>query len=220
MMKHILLLTSFILCFHFSYSQEEKITPLHIIKFDVLKSSFCQFHFDYERYNGKRLGLELGVGIIYPNRVISYIDEEPTDFGWYDRTAGHYRGYSLEFTQKFYFPNEHWNPYLGITLSHKYKHCENAKVLNIDEFRSSSYSYYETFSSKRYIESISLMTGFVSSFKKLFSIDLNIGIGLGYFNVWKKENDRNIITEGANQFYAPVFKCGAKLCFGFKGKSK
>src|ERR1044072_4047762 len=99
-----------------------KPVPIHFIKIDVLKSAVCQLHFDYEFYNGKRFGEEIGCSVFYPDRVISFINEEPGDFGWFDRTAGHYRGYGVEFTEKLYFPKKHCNPYIGIVISHKYKH--------------------------------------------------------------------------------------------------
>lgn len=207
-----------------SYSQERKENiPIHIFKIDVLKSAFCQLHFNYEFYNGKRLGEEIGFSYIYPNRVISFINEEPKQGGIFDRTAGHYYGYGFEFRQKFYFPQKHINPYVAFVLTYKYKHCNNA-VVRIDHNYGSSPTY-EIVSAKRHIYSISCMTGFVTSFNRQFLVDLNIGIGLGYFDTETKREDNpqyyyfNSVRPGHSRFFAPVIKCGVKLGFGFKVRS-
>jgi hypothetical protein len=222
-MKAKLLLIAFLLFFQFSYSQEEKkITPIHLVKIDVLKSAFCQLHFNYEFYNGKRLGEEIGFSYIYPNRVISFINEERYEGGYFDRTAGHYHGYGLEFRQKFYYPLYSGSPYLAFVLTSKYKHFKNASI-RIDDHNGSNPSY-EIVSSTRYIYAISVMVGFVTSFKYNFLIDVNAGIGLGYFDTLTKREDSpnyyyfNSIRPGHSRFYSPVIKCGVKLCFGFKGK--
>jgi hypothetical protein len=200
-----------------------KPVPVHFVKIDLLKSAVCQLHCNYEFYNGKHLGEEIGFSFFYPNRVISFINEEPGDLGWFDRTAGHYHGYGIEFTQKFYFPEKHWDPYLGLLFSYKYKHCENANVWIIDEFRSSSYSFNEQVSSRRYIESASLLVGFASGLQHKILVDIHIGLGLGYFDV--RTTHENVqewysIAPGHEHFYAPVFKCGVKLCFGMRRKEK
>jgi hypothetical protein len=221
--KILLGLASLILNFHFCFAQKECIkTPIHILKLDVLKSAFCQLHFNYEFYNGKRLGEEIGFSYIYPNRIISFINEEPQQGGILDRTAGHYSGYGLEFRQKIYFPQKHINPYMAFVLSYKYKYCNNA-VIRIDDSYGSSPSY-ETVSSRRFVYAVSAMFGFVTSFKRVFLTDISAGVGLGYFDILTSRNDNpqfyhwNSIRPGHSRHFAPVLKCGVKLGFGFKNK--
>lgn len=217
----------------FSYSQENRSVPdsvyapthIHFVKVDLLKSAFCQFHVNYEFFNGKHLGEEIGLSLFYPNRLISFVNEEPGDLGWFDRTAGHYKGYGLEFRQKYYFPRKFLNPYLAVDLSYKYKHCEDVNVWIIDEFRSSSYSFNEVVSAKRKVYSVSVMCGFVSRFKKVFTIDAGVGLGVGYYDYLTIHNYppkyySYEILPGQNEFYALAIKAGFKIGFGLRRKMK
>lgn len=210
---------------HFSYSQEkDKRTPIHFLKVDVLKSAFCQLHFNYEFYNGKKLGEEIGFSYIYPNRVLSFINEERYEGGYFDRTAGHYYGYGFEFRQKFYYPLHFGSPYFAFVLTYKYKHFNNG-VIRIDDHNGSNPSY-DIVSSKRYIYALSVMVGYVTNFNHNLLVDVNAGVGLGYFDTMTKREDNpnyyhfNSIRSGHSYFYSPVLKCGVKLCFAIRKNSK
>ncbi|MCW3104473.1 MAG: hypothetical protein JWO09_2913 [Bacteroidetes bacterium] len=228
------ILISLLLFARLSYSRENSAVPdtsyrpgqIHFVKVDLLKSAFCQFHVNYEFFNGKHLGEEVGLSLFYPNRVISFVNEEPGDLGWFDRTAGHYRGYGLEFRQKYYFPRRFFNPYIALALSYKYKHCEDVNVWIIDEFRSSSYSFNEVVSATRKVYSVSAMCGFASRFKNFFTIDAGVGIGIGYYDYLTTHNypppkyHYYDILPGQNSFYSLAIKAGFKIGFGFRRKEK
>jgi hypothetical protein len=219
-MKHKLLFISLIFFVNFSFSQEkDKIIPIHFIKLDVLKSAFCQLHFDYERYNGGHFGTELGFSVFYPNSVLSYLNEEGTF--QFDRLACHYQGYGLELKQKFYFPKKHWNLYFAPQVSFKYKYFNNESIYIVNGFRSSSDSFSEKVSSRMYVKSFSLMAGMLAKANNNLAMDFSAGVGLGYFETLTTltiPGAKNELDLGHHSFYFPVIKLGIKICVGWSRK--
>ncbi|HEX8517382.1 MAG TPA: hypothetical protein VF868_14390 [Bacteroidia bacterium] len=222
----------FILLFHFNllYSQEERSVldslyrpvPVHLLKIDIFKSVSSRLHFDYEYYNGKKSGTELGVNIFYPNRILSYINEGLI----FDNSllVFHYRGVGLELKEKIYFPRKHWNPYFALSLSYDHKYFNNENIYIVSGFRSSSYSFYENWSAKQRVAKAILLAGFASRLKKGFGIEMNFGLGIGYFDSYSIMNSTKSKStyippemKGKHEnYYSPQIGLGVKLYWGFQ----
>jgi hypothetical protein len=211
-----------------SYSQnEDKITPIHFIKIDVFKSAFSQLHFDYERYNGKRGGMEIGIGLFYPNPALYGINESSDDSKKGRNPniyAFKYKGYGIELKRKFYFPKKHWNPYIAPELSFKYKYLDHAEVLISGE-RFSSDGHWNIVSRTMYRTSLCAVVGFTTKLKTGRILDINTGLGFGDIDVNTVVNDygrydTHSQIEGRNNYKVLILQFSLKLCFGLKGKSK
>lgn len=221
-----LLITVFLAaCSCFAQDNPDKPVPVHFIKMDVFKSISSRLHFDYEYFNGKRIGLEAGVSIFYPNRVFSFINE---DFIYHHNLlAFHYRGTGLEAKAKLYFPKKHWKPYAAVLAAIENKYCENANVFNINGFRSSSYSFSENWSGTMYDVKGFILVGFMTALKKGFTLDLNAGLGAGYFDSIEVLNsttehryspDPRIGIEKHSTYLLPQLHFSVKLSYGWSKK--
>jgi hypothetical protein len=209
---------------HFSYSQDNilddlyKPNPVHFLKIDVFKSISSRLHFDYEYYNGKKIGIETGVNVFYPNRVLSFINEDLVFNN--SLFAFHYKGIGGELKVKIYFPVKHLNLYFAPMVSYDSKYFHNEDVFIIDGFRSSSYSYSENWSGKQIVAKAFLITGFVTKLNKGFAMDINGGIGIGHFDDDMEQNSTTLRYTGYQlrsehrSYYFPQLHLSAKLCIG------
>ncbi len=226
MQKRILISIFLVFSFQFSFSQEETITPVHIIKLDVFKSTFSQLHLDYERYNGKRGAVEIGLSLFYRNPVFAAINQGISKNGNLNLYAFQYFGYGLELRRKFYFPKHHANRYLAPELTFKYKYFNDREIL-LDGERNSSYAVWNTVSRQMYTVGINGIAGFTTNLHRHCILDLNAGMGVGYVDASTQVSDY-----GRYSYYYPRHLAGhdtyavfqlqlsAKFCFGFNGKTK
>lgn len=187
----------------------------------MLRSISSRFRLDYEWYNGKHFALQAGVNIFYPNRVLSYINED-IDFPK-DEFAFHYKGAGGELKQSFCFPHRHWSPYIAFVESYDYKHFTDADIFIINGFRSSSYSYSENWSAHEQVIKTFIAAGFMTRARKRFSLDLSIGLGEGCFDkysIFNSTTDRDYQQYAAqmpqrgghDSFFRFQVYVGVKLC--------
>jgi hypothetical protein len=229
-MKKLLIL--FFLISNFCYSRIplsdslDRSFHVHFFKLDVFKSISSRLHFDYEYYNGKKLGTELGISIFYPNRVLSYINEGLIFNN--SLLAFHYRGSGFEIKQKVYSPRKYWNPYFAVSLSYDYKHFNDEDIFIINGFRSSSYSYYENWSATQLVARALIMAGICTRLKKGIGAEVTAGLGIGYFDNYTRMNstqnrsaqyDPSLYNKGGHEnHYLPQIGLGVKLFYGFQFK--
>lgn len=199
--------------------------PAHTIKLDLLRSVSSRLHLDYEWYNSRHIGLQAGVNIFYPNRAISYINEDiilPTDM-----FAGHYKGMGAELKQSYYFNSRKAHPYLALVESYDYKHFEDADVFIVEEFRSSSYSYSENWSGRVQVLRGFVVAGYTTKHRDHCFLDFSLGFGAGHFDrhsTFNSTTNREAtlypwLTEdkgGHQRYVIPQLYAGVKLCFGIK----
>ena len=221
MIKRTLVFILIIFSFQFSFSQEETITPVHIIKLDVFKSTFSQLHFDYERYNGKRGAVEFGLSFFYRNPALVSIDEG--GMHRHNLYAFQYTGYGFELKRKFYFPGKHVYKYLAPELSAKYKYFNDKDVLLYGD-RESSEADWNVVSRQMYQAGLNIVVGIISKPHKGVILDFNAGAGIGYVDVntqitnYRHYYDAQIA--GRDAYTVLQLQLSAKLCFGFNGKTK
>ena len=204
---------------HAQEMKNENPVPVHFIKFDVLKLHFCQLHLDYERYNGKHSGQEIGFSWFLPNPVYAYINENQHAS---DLLKYHYYGPCIELKQKFYLPLEGCAFYAAPQLSYAHQYFSNAAIYFVDEFHSSSYTIVERVGARREVWDGALIVGFITNRRGGMAIDINFGAGYDYYNLYTRRLDRPLhpdeerMTFGHSSGSGLVYKCSFKLCFGFK----
>jgi hypothetical protein len=209
-----------------SFSQDSsslyKSVPVHFVKVDIFKTLFSQIHFDFERYNGKKGAFEIGAGLYYPhpvlysiNRGISKKQENPCAF--------QYLGFGIELKRKLYFPKKRWNPYLAPGVCYKYKFINNESVL-VNGEKNSSYGTYYQVSRQMNVFGVFGSAGFMSKLNNGASIDVNIGIGMGYLQTnttiddYGKYENHSFEMSGYNKYTELLGQLSIKVCAGFKKK--
>jgi hypothetical protein len=221
MIKNCILFFLIFFCLHSSYAQNDNyVYPVHFIKFDFFKS-LSQIHIDYERYNGKKDGFEIGVNLYYPNPFLRNYVSLQGDLKS-DICAFHYWGAGVELKRKFYFPKKKWNPYVGPEVFYRYKYVKNANVLMDGHLNLSDATWYKIYRRKLTAGVIGVV-GFSKGITEKISMDVNAGIGICYVDMTTIVNDHGedryyYKIDGKNDFITSVFQLSFKFCYGIKGK--
>lgn len=193
-----------------SFSQKDSsITPIHLIKVDLLKSVFSDLHFSYERFNGKKGSWEIGVGMYYPNK---YLDEK------YGKALLYYfstNGYEADLKRKFFLRSKKNAIYLSPVLKYSNKYWKN--VARLDDAGNGNYLTGNS-------QTTGLMVEFGASSKQKSGINVNAQVGIGL--CYRSLNGGSTNIEGAEPYFRhynltqPMISLGACVGFGFKGKVK
>lgn len=208
-----------------SFAQQDTLhapASVHLVKVDVFKTLFTQFHLDYERYNGRRGAVEAGISIFYLNPMLSEMYNLPTG-------PGKYTGAGAELRRKFYFrvPDRSFNMYIAPELSFKYKRYDHHAFTENNVDPASSFSEWYIASGNHMHIGFVPVIGFISSFKDPITIETNLGIGGCYYMENKTIDDpgvygrHHVLTSPEHvQGFEPLIQLSFKACVKFKFKCK
>ncbi|OFY87799.1 MAG: hypothetical protein A3F72_07995 [Bacteroidetes bacterium RIFCSPLOWO2_12_FULL_35_15] len=200
----------------FSQNDAEYITPIHYVRVDVVKGIAGKIELNYERFNGKKGGLKLGLGVYFPYHY-SYIIPGGSSV---------FNGYSFDIQRKCYIHFKYTSIYLAPKFIYTYKECSNKEIYEGgggSSGTSSSYAMWDWITEKMNSYSAVGTVGFHPKIRRGFNIDVSFGLGASVNDVNRTITPQRYTTSlksGHFIEYSPKIQLGIALGFGVEGESK